>query len=272
MAREFTKIPANTWETIQLNAGILVTDFDPSTKTYDGILGATSGGVSFSDSPSYTDWGDDIDNAPKNTKELKQIDSREISMSGTFVSLTAETARLLAGTADIDTGNETHIIPRDVIESTDFKDIWWVGDYGANGGFIAIHLMNALNTSGFQIQSGDREKGQFSFEFAAHYSINNTDEVPYELYVVQGDGEDTPSVLLNKHSVTIEDGGTATLTSIVVPSGTAVTWTSNDSSIATVAGGVVTAEGEGNAIITASITVDGVAYTDTCTVIVEATT
>ena len=68
--RAFTRIPDDTFETLQLNAGILVEEFDPATKEFDNIIGATSGGVNFTDTPSFIDFGEDIDNAPKNTKEL----------------------------------------------------------------------------------------------------------------------------------------------------------------------------------------------------------
>ena len=267
--RAFTRIPDDTFETLQLNAGILVEEFDPATKEFDNIIGATSGGVNFTDTPSFIDFGEDIDNAPKNTKELKQIDEREVKMSGTFVSISASSAKLLAATADIDSQDDTHIIPRDVLKDTDFTDIWWVGDYGNDGGFIAIHLINSLSTTGFQLQSGDKAKGQFAFEFTGHYSMNDVDTVPYELYI-DSEGTATPSVNLNKHSVTIANGGTYTLNVRTVPSNATVTWTSSDSTKASVAGGVVTAEGVGSATITASITDNGVTYTDTCTVIVEA--
>ena len=86
----FTQIPADTFKNIQLNAGILVKDFKPATGVITDIIGATSGGVTFEATPSYTDYGDDIDNCPKNTKELKKLDSWEAKMSGTFVTVTAE--------------------------------------------------------------------------------------------------------------------------------------------------------------------------------------
>lgn len=270
MARTFTKIPTDTFETLQLNAGILVDSFVPSTKVYGNILGATSGGVNFTDTPSFQDWGEDIDNAPKNTKELKIIESREVKMSGTFATVSASTAKVLMGAADADSQDATHIIPRDELVSTDFNDIWWVGDYGENG-FIAIHLINALSTTGFQIQSGDKAKGQFAFEFTGHYSMDAQDTVPYEVYVEQGESTATPEVNLNKHAVTIVDGSTATLTATTKPASQTITWTSGSSSVATVSSnGVITAEGAGSTIVTASITVEGVTYTDTCTVIVEA--
>lgn len=191
MAMKYTQIPTNTFEQIQLNAGILVDDFTPATGVIGNLLGATTGGINFTDTPEFVDFGEDIDNCPKNTKELKKINSREVKMSGNFVTLTPTTAQLLSGTADIDNSNSAKIVPRDTIESGDFNDIWWIGDYsdvntGDNAGYCAIHLMNALSTAGFQIQSTDKGKGQFAFEFTGHYSISAQSTVPYEVYVKAG--------------------------------------------------------------------------------------
>lgn len=267
MALAFTKVPDDVFEEIQLNAGILVDDFTPSTKTIGNIIGATTGGVNFTDTPSFVDWGEDIDNVPLNVKELKKIESREVKMAGTFVSVTADLVRRLAAAADIDVSDSTHIIPRDEIENTDFETIWWVGDYGNDGGFIAIKLLNALSTAGFQIQSGKNTKGQYEFEFMGHYSMNDTDVVPYEVYI-DNEVTETPEVVLNRHSITVASDGTATLKAKVIPEGTTVTWSSSDSNVVTVSGGVLSPEGTGNAIVTASITVTGVTYTDTCTVVI----
>ena len=200
-----------------------------------------------------------------------------MKMSGTFVTVTPTTAKMLAGAADVDESDETHIVPRNDILTTDFEDLWWIGDYsdvntGDNAGFIAIHLLNALNTGGFQIQSTDKDKGKFAFEFMGHYSMSAQDTVPYELYVRQGGEVVSPSVLINKHSAIVRVGSTLTLTAVTVPSGKAVTWSSSNATKASVnaSTGVVTGAEAGNTIITATITVDGVNYTDTCTVVVEA--
>ena len=270
---KFTQIPTTAFEEIQLNAGILVDNFNPLTGVIGNLLGATSGGVQFADAVSYTDFGDDIDNCPKNMLELKKLESHEVTMSGTFVTLSATTAKTLAGAADIDGDNATHIIPRNDLLTTDFVDVWWIGDYsnintGDNAGFCAIHMMNALNTGGFQIQSNDKAKGTFAFTFMGHYSMSAQDRVPYEIYVKAGSPETTPSIYLNTHSATVEKGDTITLTSTVVPSGSIVTWASSNNTIASVNNGVVTGETAGNAIISASITVSGVTYNDTCTVVV----
>lgn len=189
---KYTQIPTNTFETIQLNAGMLATSFVPSTGVVSGVIGATSGGVNFSTNPSYVDWGDDIDNCPKNTMELKKLDSYDVNLSGTFVTVDAASAKKLVGAADSATDSTvttmTKITPRNDLATTDFADLWWIGDYSdkngdSNYGFIAIHMMNTLSTGGFQIQTGDKSKGQFAFTFTGHYSIEAQDTVPFEIYV-----------------------------------------------------------------------------------------
>ena len=96
------------------------------------------------------------------------------------------------------------------------------------------------------------------------------DTVPYEIFIQQGGEEVKPSVLINTHATEVAEGADVTLTAVTVPAAQTVTWSSSDTSVATVVGGVVTGVAEGNAIITATITVDGVTYSDTCTVIVSA--
>lgn len=272
---KYTQIPATAFQNIQLNAGILVDGFTPSTGIIGKLLGATTGGVNFKDTVEYKDFGEDIDNCPKNMLELKQLDSHDVKMSGTFVTLSAATAKMLAAAADVDDSDASHIIPRNDILVTDFKDIWWIGDYsdkntGDNAGFVAIRLINALNTGGFQIQSTDKGKGQFAFEFTGHYSMNNQDQVPYEVFIQQGGESSQPSISLNFHTVTVQPEEDFTLFVTTVPAGAEVTWTSADSTVATISGGTITGVAAGNTIITAAITVNGVTYSDTCTVIVSA--
>lgn len=193
---KFTQIPTNTFKKLQLGAGILATGFDPVAGglTASDIIGATSGGVSFEATPSFSDFGEDIDNCPKNTKELKRLDSWEAKMSGSFVTMDTAAAVSVIGTADV-ASDQAKVVPRNSVDAGDFKDIWWVGDYSdvnddglstGEAGFIAIKLANALSTGGFKIQSGDKAKGTFDFEYTGHYSIENIDVVPFELYIKAG--------------------------------------------------------------------------------------
>lgn len=192
---KYTQVAEDAFKKIQLNAGILTDDFTPATGTYGNIIGATSGGVSFATNPEYSDFGEDIDNVPPNTKELKKLTSLNPVMSGTFISVDKGLVKLLAAAADDDSIDETKIIPRNYLVDADFDDIWWIGDYsdvntGETAGYLAIHLMNALSTTGFQIQSSDDAKGTFSFEFTGHYSIEDPDDVPYELYIFSGEADE----------------------------------------------------------------------------------
>lgn len=192
----FTKIPADTFQKLQLNAGIIATDFSPNTGAIgeSGQIGATTGGITFNANPTYSDFGEDIDGCPKNTKELKRLDEWEVTISGTFVSADTAMAKRLVGAADIGTTDTTKITPRNDLAAADFENIWFVGDYSdkngeTKGGFVAIKLINALSTGGFQLQTSDKAKGQFAFTFTGHYSIAAQGTVPFEIYIKTGTEE-----------------------------------------------------------------------------------
>ena len=194
---KFTQIPANTFKELLLNAGILASNFTPATGTVeaDAILGATSGGISFTAKPTYIDLGDGIDNCPPNMMELKKLKSwDEVNMSGTYLTVNTARAKSLLAAADIDSSDTTKVTPRNDVTPADFDGIWLIGDYSdkngaTNGGFLAIHMMNALSTGGFQLQSSDKAKGQFAFEYTAHYSMAAPDTVPFEIYIKAGTEE-----------------------------------------------------------------------------------
>ena len=191
---KYTQVAADAFQKLQLNAGIMLTDFDPSDGSYDreDIFAATGGGVSFEAVPEFLDFGEDIDNIPANTKELKRLDYFTCTMSGTMRTVDTTTAKALIGPADVASKKVT---PRVDLLQTDFFDVWWVGDYSdvnadsgqtTKAGFLAIKLINALSTGGFTIQSNDKGKGDFDFEFTGHYSLNNIDVVPFEIYIGEG--------------------------------------------------------------------------------------
>ena len=195
MGMKFTQVRGDTFQSIQLNAGVLLSTFTPATGTYakTDIIAATSGGSSFSAVPDYIDFGEDIDNVPANTKELKQLDSVTVTLSGSFVAADTAAAKRLMAHADLD-ASTGKLTPRSNIEPEDFQSLWWVGDYSdkngaTNGGFIAVEMLNTINTGGFQITSTDKGKGQFAFEFTAHYSLDDIDVVPYNVYIKSGTAE-----------------------------------------------------------------------------------
>ena len=192
---KFTQVPTDTFENLVLNAGILVDEFTPSSGVIGNLLGATTGGIEFSTNPTYTDFGEDIDNVPENTKQLKRLKSFDPAMSGTFLTVDTTALKSLIGAADIGTSDTTKVVPRDQLLQADFDDVWWVGDYSDKNvdaesthtaGYIAIHLMNALNTAGFKITSSKDNKAQMAFEYHGHYDISNISTPPFEIYVKAG--------------------------------------------------------------------------------------
>lgn len=203
---KFTTVAPDAFRKLQLNAGVLLSDFDPAVGTIDRekIIAATGGGVSFTATPEFTDFGEDIDNVPANTMELKRIDSVTTTMSGTAKTVDTAAAKRFMAAADYDQSTGK-LVPRADLAISDFDDLWWVGDYsdvntGDSAGFIAVHLLNALSTGGFQIQSNDNGKGDFAFEFTGHYSLNDTTLVPYEVYI-SGEPE-TSNAQLSALSIT----------------------------------------------------------------------
>lgn len=185
---KFTVIPQDTFEGLQLDAGVLLKTFDPETGAApkdEDIICATTGGINPSCVPTYSDFAEDVDNAPTNLMEFKHLDGWECKFGFTSLGTSAESIHLALGAADIDptTGK---ITPRRNVKLTDFSDIWWVGDR-ADGGMVAIRLINALSTGGFSLQTTKNGKGQVSMELTGHVSIKNQDTMPMEFYSAKTD-------------------------------------------------------------------------------------
>lgn len=189
---QYTQVKSDAFETLQLNAGIMCDDFTPASGTLGNILGATSGGLSFASNPNFVDFGEDVDNAPANTYQLKKVVSFDPVISGTFISIDASLAKTLNGAGAIDSDDSTHIVPSHDLSESDFTDFWVIGDYSAyndgtsTAGYVAVHIMYGLNTKGFQWKTNKDGKGQFEFEIHGHYDLDDVDTVPFEIYVKAG--------------------------------------------------------------------------------------
>lgn len=186
----FTVIPQSTFEEMQLDAGVLLNTFNPASPAApadSAIICATTGGISASCVPTYSDLGEDVDNCPINTKELKHLDSWECTLGFTSLGVSPEQIKMALGAADIDGTDTTKIVPRRDLEQTDFADVWWVGDR-ADGGFVAIQLKNALSTDGFALTTTKAGKGQVAVTLTGHVSISAQDVVPMVFYSAEPTG------------------------------------------------------------------------------------
>lgn len=182
---KFTVIPQDTFDALQMDAGVLLKTFNPANPVAPldtDIICATTGGVNPSCVPTFSDMGEDVDNCPNNMKELKHLDSWDVSLSTTSLGTSPELIKMALGCADIDSAT-SKITPRATLQQSDFTDIWWVGDK-ANGGLVAIQIKNALSTGGFSLQTSKNGKGNIALTISGHVSIEAQSEVPMVIYSI----------------------------------------------------------------------------------------
>lgn len=187
----FTKIPESTFQDLQLDAGVLLTTFDPdhiAAPADSAIICATTGGITVSCVPTFEDFFADVDNAPNNVKEGKKLTGWECTLSTTSLGTSPELIRLALGAADV-SGNS--VIPRrDLDQDDDFADLWWVGDK-ADGGMVAVQILNALSTGGFVLTTTKNGKGTIGLTLMGHVSIEDQDTIPMVFYSTSGSSATT---------------------------------------------------------------------------------
>lgn len=275
----FTVVSTDVIDTLQLDAGVILDSFDPANPTRpssDSIIATTTGGVNPTISPTYSDLFEDVDNMPANTIEGKHLDSVECSLGFTTLKFNAANLRWSIGAADITSGTGYQkITPRRDLQLSDFADVWWVGDK-ANGGAIAIRLINALSTGGLSIQTTKNGKGTNAVTLTGHVSIQNQDVVPMEIYDIEP--PDATLSTLTIASLTLSPTFSKSVTSYTTSTTdatNAITATATDSTNATVViknGATTVTSGSaatwatGTNTVTVTVTNDGASKTYTVTV------
>lgn len=128
---------------------------------------------------------------------------------------------------------------------------------------IVINNQNERVTSAYNAQ-GEFYNNFYKIDTMIYIDLDENGAV-----FVAGAGT-VPSISLNKSTASVAAGSTTSLTATVVPSGSTVTWSSDDETVATVAAGTVTGVAAGTADIKATITVNEVPYSAHCKVTVTA--
>lgn len=183
----FTKISADVFNQIQIDAGVLLSTFDPTDPDEPAdadIICATTGGITINCVPTYSDFGEDVDNVPPNMMEFKHLDGWDCNMSFSNIKLNPSGIALALGAATTTAATTTapaKIVPNGELADTDFQDLWWVGDK-VGGGAVAVCLKNALSTGGFVMTTTKNGKGSISMTVTGHVSIDAQDEMPMEFY------------------------------------------------------------------------------------------
>ena len=199
-------IRKETFENLQLNAGMFVANFDYSAiktaaelkaalmalraqnKVVDGnpipaggaLLGATMGGGTFTATPTIRHIG--ADGKRYEFKGSTINDGWTIQMTGTLKEVTAGTLATALVMAKVQVnGNVQKITLHTDIEDDDYiNSLVWVGD--TSKGAALIDLKNALNTAGVSMTFADRGEGTIPFTFMAHQDdVEDYDQAPVEI-------------------------------------------------------------------------------------------
>lgn len=183
----FSIITEEAFNELQVEAGVLLRTFNPASPTTPSssdIITATTGGITASCTPTFDDFFADVDNAPDNVMEGKRITGWNCKISTTAIGTSADFIKMSLGAADV-TVASGKIQPRRQLGTSDFQDIWWVGDR-ADGGLVAIQLKKALSTGGFSLKTTKNGKGQLAIELTGHTTLATQNDVPMTFYSIEG--------------------------------------------------------------------------------------
>lgn len=191
-----TPLRAETFQNLQLNAGIFLKDFDYSSISNAGalktaiasavqdgskLLGATRGGGSFTvtremrqpnvDGRRYGFVGDTF------------VDSVEAQLSTTLIEITPNNIVSAFANATATTSGQKTTITFDTAIGTDdyLTNICWIGDL-ADGRYVLICLKNAINTADLSLTFTDKGEGTLPVEFHARQAnVLDYDTAPFEV-------------------------------------------------------------------------------------------
>lgn len=191
-----TSLRPETFENLQLNAGVFLFNFDANTYTTTtaledavlaaleagtDIMGATIGGGSFNATPSIRQIEADGMRYPIVGSTVN--DMWTVNLSTTMKEVNPENFQRALMTCDMTKeGNVTKLEVRTDIKPDDYiPRCSWVGD--TSRGFVLIELDNVLNIAGAAFTFTDRGEGQIPVEFQAHVGdLSKMDKAPFRIW------------------------------------------------------------------------------------------
>lgn len=183
-----TRITEDAASKLQVNAGILLNKFNvaqPKEPQEEDIICDTTGDFSIACKPDTQDLFEDVNNAPKNTKEGKRITGWNCSLSLTALSITEDTLKLALGACEV--GENNGISPRRAYKAEDFKNLYWVGDMLDENKLFCVAMDDTVSTGGLSFTASG-SKGNLALELAPHASIKTPDKVPMAFYILEKQG------------------------------------------------------------------------------------
>ena len=177
-----TGLTSRTIESLQLNAGVLLTAYTKGEDiAEENILGATRGGGSFTAVPTMHQAA--VDGAPTYVVGLERCDDWVVTLNATMVELNDEAITRALGVGVTKTGTTDKVFTvKNTVNTTDFKDLYWVGDL-SNGQNVVIKIKNALNTGGLNLTFSDRGEGTYALALIGHYTVSDLENAPFDITI-----------------------------------------------------------------------------------------
>ena len=181
-----TKLSADVANNVQVQAGLLLNSFDitnPEEPDDADIICATTGDFNITCQPETEDFFEDVNNAPNNTKEGKQITGWNCGLTVKALEIKEETLLLALGAADV--GSDGGVHPRSKYRSADFKSLYWIGDMVDEGKLFVVVMNDTVSTGGISFTSTKNGKGQIALELTPHASFATPTVVPMAFYILE---------------------------------------------------------------------------------------
>lgn len=192
-SKTVTGYSKKTKEYLQLNAGVIMKNYDPDNDTYASaraagkIIGATSGGSEFKAAVKGHDVA--VDGIPGKAKGLFIIEEWEVSLATTFIETTAETIKLSLGAVNSESVSSptgyTKITGKNQFDDSDYLDnIAFLGSLSGSEDPVIVIVKNALSTDGLDLKVEDKKEGTVPATFYGYYEDDGTgdfDEPPFEI-------------------------------------------------------------------------------------------
>lgn len=199
-----TGLRPESFQNMQLNAGVFLKNFDYSSatdavslfeliqetlETGEGVIGATTGGGSFQCTPTIRQIEADGMRAP--IKGSTVNDMWVVKLTGTMKEITPENFADALICAELEkTGTMSTIKVRNSILDRDYiPSLCWIGDTGSEG-YVLINITDALNLTGANFAFTDKGEGSLPFEFQAHQAdLTKSQYAPCEIIFIDKDTE-----------------------------------------------------------------------------------
>lgn len=193
----FSGFTSKTPESLLLDSGAFLKDYDPTTDTWETakatkLIGATQGGGSFSAVPTIRRI--EIDGVKGAAKGLEALDEWVVTLTANVKEVKPEViAMALTSSKTEDSATPSgyqKITANNEIALTDYiKTIAWVGRLSGSQNPVIIVIKNALCTNGLTLTMADKTEGVVALTFTAHYDPADLETPPFDIYYPKVGGD-----------------------------------------------------------------------------------